>query len=157
MNGPLTVNVRAAPMLIKLGDTMSSGESVVSLRALKLVAVTLALVKSSVLDVVLTPEPEPAVARPEDPETLADLLRRLERRNPRQRLAMVEEIEEFQSSALCELVTAKSRELEADNPAEAAEWAELARRMAELGREDRRESQGTAPSRSQESAFPGQS
>lgn len=97
---------------------------------------------ASVLDIVLTPEPEPAVARPEDPETLADLLRRLERRNLRQRLAMVEEIEEFQSPALCELVTAKSRDLEAENPAEAAEWAELARRMAELGRENQRREPG---------------
>lgn len=97
---------------------------------------------ASVLDVVLTPGPEPAVARPEDPETLADLLRRLERRNLRQRLAMVEEIEEFQSPALCELVTAKSRDLEPENPAEAAEWAELARRMAELGRESQRREPG---------------
>lgn len=112
---------------------------------------------ASVLDVVLTPEPEPAVARPEDPETLADLLRRLERRSPRLRLVMVEEIEEFQSPPLCEFVMAKSRELESANPAEASEWAELARRMAELGREDQRESQGDVPSRSQESAFPGQS
>ena len=87
---------------------------------------------ASAIEIVLAPEPEPAVARPEDPETLADLLRRLERRNPQQRLAMVEEIEEFQSPALCELVKAKSRELEPDNPAEAATWAELARRMAEL-------------------------
>jgi transcriptional regulator with XRE-family HTH domain len=91
---------------------------------------------ASVLDVVLPPKPEPAVARPEDPETLADLLRRLERRSPRLRLVIVEEIEEFQSPALCELVKAKSRELESDNPAEAAEWAELARRMAEVSRGD---------------------
>ena len=112
---------------------------------------------ASAIEIVLAPEEEPTMARVEDPETLADLLRRLERRSPRLRLVMVEEIEEFQSPALCELVKAKSRELEPDNPAEAAEWAELARRMAELGREDRRESQGTAPSRSQESAFPGQS
>lgn len=108
---------------------------------------------ASVLDIVLTPELEPAVAKPEDPETLADLLRRLERRSPRLRLVLVEEIEEFQSPALCELVKAKSRELEADNPAEAAEWAELARRMAELSGESR----GAAPGRSQESAFLGQS
>ena len=108
---------------------------------------------ASVLDIVLTPELEPAVAKPEDPETLADLLRRLERRSPRLRLVLVEEIAEFQSSALCELVKAKSRELEADNPAEAAEWAELARRMAELSGESR----GVAPGRSQESAFLGQS
>ena len=73
---------------------------------------------------------------------MADLLRRLERRSPRLRLVMVEEIEEFQSRALCELVTAKSRELEADNPAEAAEWAELARRMAELSWEDPRQQPG---------------
>ena len=94
---------------------------------------------ASALEVVLSPEIEPTVDRSDDPETLADLLRRLERRSPRLRLVMVEEIEEFQSPALCELVKAKSRELEPDNPAEASEWAELARRMAELGREDRRQ------------------
>lgn len=92
---------------------------------------------ASAIEIVLAPEEEPTMARVEDPETLADLLRRLERRSPRLRLVMVEEIEEFQSPALCELVKAKSRELEPDNPAEAAEWAELARRMAELGREGR--------------------
>lgn len=89
---------------------------------------------ASAIEIVLTPEEEPARARVEDPETLADLLRRLERRSPRLRLVMVEEIEEFQSPALCELVKAKSRELEPDNPAEASEWAELARRMAEISR-----------------------
>jgi hypothetical protein len=97
---------------------------------------------ASVLDIVLPPKPEHAVARPEDPETLADLLRRLERRSPRLRLVIVEEIEEFQSPALCELVKAKSRELEPDNPAEAAEWAELARRMAEVSRDDPASAQG---------------
>jgi transcriptional regulator with XRE-family HTH domain len=97
---------------------------------------------ASAIDIVLSPEPEPAMARVENSETLADLLRRLERRSPRLRLVMVEEIEEFQSPALCELVKAKSRELEADNPAEATEWAELARRMAEVGREDRRREPG---------------
>jgi transcriptional regulator with XRE-family HTH domain len=96
---------------------------------------------ASAIEIVLTPEPEPAMAKPEDPETLADLLRRLERRSPRLRLVMVEEIEEFQSPALCELVKAKSRELELENPAEASEWAELARRMAELSGESR----GAAP------------
>jgi hypothetical protein len=45
---------------------------------------------------------------------------------------MIEEIEDFQSCALSELVSAKSIEKAPSSPAEALELAELALRMAEL-------------------------
>jgi tetratricopeptide (TPR) repeat protein len=61
----------------------------------------------------------------------AHLWLRLEPRNARQRLAMVEEIEDFQSFALCELVAAKSIEMAPSSPANALELAELALRTAE--------------------------
>jgi len=74
----------------------------------------------------------PAVPRAEDREAAAGLWLKLEGRNPRQRLAMVEEIEEFQSWAVCELVSAKSIEVAPSSPAEALELAGLALRIAEL-------------------------
>jgi hypothetical protein len=78
-------------------------------------------------------EPEaPAVPAPTDPVYVAELWQRLERRTPRQRLLLVEEVEEFQNRALSELVSAKSIEIAPTNPAEARELAELALRIAEL-------------------------
>jgi len=74
----------------------------------------------------------PAVPAAPDRDIAAQLWLRVERRNARQRLAMVEEIEEFQSWALCELVAAKSIEKALSSPAEALELAELALRIAEL-------------------------
>jgi tetratricopeptide (TPR) repeat protein len=74
----------------------------------------------------------PAVPRVEDREAAAGLWLKLERRNPRQRLAMVEEIEEFQSWAVSELVSAKSIEVAPSSPADALELAGLALRIAEV-------------------------
>lgn len=67
-----------------------------------------------------------------DRELAASLWLRLERRNAGQRLAMVEEIEDFQRWALCELVAAKSIEMAPSSPANALELAELALRIAEV-------------------------
>ncbi len=61
----------------------------------------------------------------------ADRWQELEPRNARQRLAAVEEIEDFHNWALCELVAAKSIEAAPSNPAAALELAELARHIAE--------------------------
>jgi transcriptional regulator with XRE-family HTH domain len=66
-----------------------------------------------------------------DRDLAAGLWLRLERRNAGQRLAMVEEIEDFQSRALYELVAAKSIEMAPGNPVNAQELAELALRIAE--------------------------
>jgi tetratricopeptide (TPR) repeat protein len=74
----------------------------------------------------------PAVPRAEDREAAPGLWVELERRNPRQRLAMVEEIEKFQSWAVCELVSAKSIEVAPSSPAEALKLAGLALRIAEV-------------------------
>jgi tetratricopeptide (TPR) repeat protein len=62
----------------------------------------------------------------------AGLWLRLERRSARQRLALAEELEDFRSWALCELVSAKSIEAAPNSPAEALELAGLALRIAEL-------------------------
>ncbi len=56
----------------------------------------------------------------------AELWQRLEPLNARQRLAVVEEIEDFQGWALCELAAAKSIETAPSSPAEALELAKLA-------------------------------
>lgn len=80
-------------------------------------------------------------ARQERAVTLpADALwQRLERRNARQRLALVEEVEAFRTRELYELVTARSIEMAPDDPGQARELAGLAHRIAELCREvDRR-------------------
>lgn len=73
-----------------------------------------------------------AVSGPQDREAAAGLWLRLERRNSRQRWAMVEEIEELRSWALCEIVCAKSIDVAPSSPAQALELAELALRIAEL-------------------------
>jgi tetratricopeptide (TPR) repeat protein len=62
----------------------------------------------------------------------AELWLRLERYTARQRLALVEELEEFRSYALCELVAARSIEAAPSSPAEALELAGLALRITEL-------------------------
>jgi tetratricopeptide (TPR) repeat protein len=67
-----------------------------------------------------------------DRELAAQLWLRLEPRNAGQRLAMVQENEDFQSCALCELVAAKSIETAPSSPAKALELAELSLRIAEL-------------------------
>lgn len=74
------------------------------------------------------PTPPQWTDRPE----AASLWKRLEPRNARQRLAMVEEIEDFQSRELSQLVAAKSRDAAPGNPALAQELAALALRIAEL-------------------------
>lgn len=89
------------------------------------------------LEVILSAGAEPrkrvaAVPGPRDREAAAELWQRLERRNARQRLAVVEELEEYQTWALCELVCAKSLEMAPVSPAQALELAELALRIAEL-------------------------
>jgi tetratricopeptide (TPR) repeat protein len=78
----------------------------------------------------------PAVPAATDRELAAYLWLRLEPRNARQRLAMVEEIEDFQSLALSELAAAKSIEKAPSSPADALELAELALRIAELSAGD---------------------
>lgn len=60
------------------------------------------------------------------------LWQRLERRNARQRLALVEEVEAFRTRELYELITVKSIEMEQDHPGQARELAGLAHRIAEL-------------------------
>lgn len=73
----------------------------------------------------------PPRKRAEPSETdAAALWARLERRTPGQRLAVVEEIEEFQTRALSDLLAAKSREIAASNPEEARHLADLAHRIA---------------------------
>ncbi len=71
-----------------------------------------------------------------DRELAAQLWLRLEPRNAGQRLAMVQENEDFQSCALCELVAAKSIEMAPSSPAKALELAELSLRIAELCPDD---------------------
>jgi hypothetical protein len=77
----------------------------------------------------VAPPPPRKRTEPSEMETAA-LWARLERRTPGQRLAMVEEIEEFQTRALADLVAAKSREIAASNPEEARGLADLAHRIA---------------------------
>lgn len=74
----------------------------------------------------------PAVPGAEDRQAAAALWLKLEPRSSRQRRAMVEEIEEFRSWALCELVSAKSIDMAPNSPAQALELAELSLRIAEL-------------------------
>ncbi len=57
---------------------------------------------------------------------------RLEKLSAKQRLAVVEELEEYQSWALCERVAAASIEMAASRPAEALTLALLSQRIAEL-------------------------
>lgn len=79
------------------------------------------------------PQPAPAAVPSAADRALApQLWRRLEARNARQRLALVEGIEDFHSWALCEAIAAKSRQAAPDSPAEALELAELSLRVAEL-------------------------
>jgi transcriptional regulator with XRE-family HTH domain len=73
------------------------------------------------------PPPRESVA----PSSAAELWLRLERRNARQRVLLVEEIEEFQTPELRDLVAAKSIEAAPSNPEEAKELADLARRIGE--------------------------
>jgi tetratricopeptide (TPR) repeat protein len=82
-----------------------------------------------------SPAPPPRVAAvpsAADRDLAAQLWLRLEPRNARQRLAMVQLIEEFQSWALCETVAAKSIDMAPSSPAKALELAELALHIAEL-------------------------
>lgn len=67
------------------------------------------------------------------PALPADTLwQRLERRNARQRLALVEEVEAFRTRELYELISARSIETAPDDPDQARELAGLAHRIAEL-------------------------
>jgi tetratricopeptide (TPR) repeat protein len=89
------------------------------------------------LEVILPSRGEPArrlaaVPGAADREAAAGLWLRLEPRNSRQRLAVVEELPEYRSWALCELVCAKSIEMAPSSPAQALELAELALRIADL-------------------------
>ncbi|MES1245064.1 MAG: hypothetical protein ABUT39_25895 [Acidobacteriota bacterium] len=79
-----------------------------------------------------TPQRAATAPSPMDRDLAAQLWPRLEPRNARQRLAMIEEIEEIQIWSLCELVAAKSIEMAPSSPAQALELAELALRIAEL-------------------------
>lgn len=91
-----------------------------------------------VLEVVFTaaaPAPPVRVAAAPstaDRDLAPQLWLRLEPRNARLRLALVQEIEDFQIWSLCELVAAKSIEMAPSSPAKALELAELALRIAEL-------------------------
>jgi tetratricopeptide (TPR) repeat protein len=89
------------------------------------------------LEVILSSRGEPprrlaAVPGAADREAAAGLWLRLEPRNSRQRLAVVEELPEYRTWALCELVCAKSIEMAPNSPARALEVAELALRIADL-------------------------
>ncbi len=75
------------------------------------------------------PPPPPKRAEPTEIEAAA-LWTRLERRTPGQRIAMVEEIGEFQSRTLADLVAAKGHERAAAHPEEARELAKLADRIS---------------------------
>jgi len=74
----------------------------------------------------LDPDEPMRAPSPEDREEAADLWAQMERRTPKQRQALAEEAEEFQSWALCERVAAASAEKAASQPRKALELAELA-------------------------------
>ena len=83
----------------------------------------------AVFEAAAPPPPAPKRAEPTEIEAAA-LWTRLERRTPGQRIAMVEEIGEFQSRTLADLLAAKSRERAPANPEEARELADLAHRIS---------------------------
>lgn len=72
-----------------------------------------------------------AVVR-DDPQ---DQWESLKRRTQEERLLLVEEGEELQTRELAELIAAESAAHSMENPREAAEWADLARRVGELAPE----------------------
>ena len=76
------------------------------------------------------PERVASASADQDREAAAELWQKLERRNARQRLALIEEVEAFRTWAMCELVSAKSVEMAPSSPAQAVELAELALRIA---------------------------
>lgn len=82
----------------------------------------------AIFEAAAPPPPPRKRAEPSETETAA-LWARLERRTPGQRLAMVEEIEEFQTRALAGLIAARSREISSANPDEARDLADLAHRI----------------------------
>jgi hypothetical protein len=57
---------------------------------------------------------------------------RLKRRTQEERLLLLEEGEELQTRELAELIAAESAGCSTENPREASEWADLARRVREL-------------------------
>ncbi|HEX9940665.1 MAG TPA: helix-turn-helix transcriptional regulator [Thermoanaerobaculia bacterium] len=67
-----------------------------------------------------------------DREEAADLWARMARRTAKQRIALVEETEEFRGWVLCERVAAESLAVAPDHPRRALELAELTLRIAEL-------------------------
>lgn len=87
----------------------------------------------AIFEAAAPPPPAPKRTEPTGTEVAA-LWTRLERRNPRQRIVMVEEIEEFQSPTLADLVAEKSRERAPANPEEARELADLANRIRKARR-----------------------
>ncbi len=110
-------------------------------------------VSGAALEAILEPDgparqPVPAVSSPAaERERAAGLWLRLEPRNARQRLALVEEGEEYQSRALCALVAEKSIDAAPRSPAESLELAGLALRIAERcpgGKLPRQRSEGYA-------------
>jgi len=68
----------------------------------------------------------------EDREKAAELWKRMVPRTPAQRKVLVDDVEEFQSWALCERVAAESGAVASSDPRQALELAELARRIAGL-------------------------
>lgn len=76
------------------------------------------------------PRERKALTPAEDLERAPGLWLRLERRTAGQRVAIVEEIEEYRSPALADLLEAKSRAAKPGSP-EVLELAELARRIRE--------------------------
>jgi transcriptional regulator with XRE-family HTH domain len=79
-------------------------------------------------DLVLSP-----LFHPKAEEDVDDLWLRLTRRTPEERRMLVEEAEEFRHPRLREKAEAESATLAETDPGLAQEWADLARRMAELG------------------------
>jgi tetratricopeptide (TPR) repeat protein len=110
-------------------------------------------VSGAALEAILEPagparQPVPAVSSPAaERDRAAGLWLRLEPRNARQRLVLVEEGEEYQCRALCALVAKKSIDAAPDSPAESLELAGLALRIAERcpgGKLPRQRSEGYA-------------
>lgn len=83
-------------------------------------------------DVILG-DPTPRPADPEaSREEAAALWERLRKRTPEERRLLVEEAREYQTRALSERLDEESRALAAQDPADALELEELARRVTEL-------------------------
>lgn len=95
----------------------------------------LAVLLGEVMAILLPPAGEqarPLMPRAEDRAEAQKLWAALAKRNRRERLALIEEAEEYRSWALAELVARESIDAAARDPREALELAELSLKIAEL-------------------------